>query len=102
MRLRSGSHPFWFRPVIPVAPPPASFACVPQVRVASAPCRLLRVPRPHRPQLAPGFLCCENPTSMKLTINGEDRAFAPAESLAALIDQLGIKSDRVAIELNRE
>jgi thiamine biosynthesis protein ThiS len=39
---------------------------------------------------------------MNLTINGEQRALASAETLAALLDQLGMKSDRVAIELNRE
>jgi sulfur carrier protein len=39
---------------------------------------------------------------MNLTINGEIRALAPAETVAALVEQLGMKSDRVAIELNRE
>jgi|SRR5579862_1092640 len=39
---------------------------------------------------------------MKLQINGEDRDFAGSLSLQGLIDQLGMKSDRVAIELNRE
>src|SRR5258705_12912562 len=39
---------------------------------------------------------------MNLTINGENRSLAPVESLHALIEQLGMKSDRVAIELNRE
>jgi thiamine biosynthesis protein ThiS len=39
---------------------------------------------------------------MNLTINGEERVFPSAETLAALVDQLGMKSDRVAIELNRE
>jgi thiamine biosynthesis protein ThiS len=38
---------------------------------------------------------------MKLTINGEDHVF-PAETLDALVEQLGMKPDRVAIELNRE
>jgi thiamine biosynthesis protein ThiS len=38
---------------------------------------------------------------MTLTINGENRVFA-VETLAALVEQLGMKSDRVAIELNRE
>jgi sulfur carrier protein len=38
---------------------------------------------------------------MNLMINGENRTLS-AESLAALVDQLGMKSDRVAIELNRE
>ena len=39
---------------------------------------------------------------MNLTINGENRILTPAATLSALIDQLGMKSDRVAIELNRE
>ena len=38
---------------------------------------------------------------MNLTINGESRA-VPAETLSALVEQLGMKPDRVAIELNRE
>lgn len=41
---------------------------------------------------------------MTLHINGEARTFAdpvPA-TLAALIDSLGMKSDRVAVELNRD
>jgi sulfur carrier protein len=44
---------------------------------------------------------------MKLHINGEERAFADSAppagfTLAALIESLNMKSDRVAIELNRE
>jgi sulfur carrier protein len=44
---------------------------------------------------------------MKLHVNGEEHAFAdpapPANfTLAALIESLNMKSDRVAIELNRE
>lgn len=38
---------------------------------------------------------------MKLTINGEAKDSA-ATTLAALIESLGMKPDRVAIELNRE
>lgn len=38
---------------------------------------------------------------MTLTINGESREFA-APTLSALIEQLGMKPDRVAIELNRQ
>jgi len=38
---------------------------------------------------------------MTLTINGETRTLS-AETLSALVDQLGMKPDRVAIELNRE
>jgi thiamine biosynthesis protein ThiS len=39
---------------------------------------------------------------MNLTINGENRVLARAETLGALVEQLGMKPDRVAIELNRE
>ena len=38
---------------------------------------------------------------MKLQINGADRVFAAPLSLASLIENLGMKQDRVAIELNR-
>lgn len=38
---------------------------------------------------------------MNLIINGESRDVA-ADNLAALVEQLGMKADRVAIELNRE
>ena len=38
---------------------------------------------------------------MKLQINGEARDFIPPLSLTSLIEQLGMKHDRVAIELNR-
>ncbi|MBI3475905.1 MAG: sulfur carrier protein ThiS [Acidobacteria bacterium] len=39
---------------------------------------------------------------MNLTINGELRTLPSAGTLEVLVDQLGMKSDRVAIELNRE
>jgi thiamine biosynthesis protein ThiS len=38
---------------------------------------------------------------MKLQINGEARDFNPPLTLAALLEQLEMKADRVAIELNR-
>jgi thiamine biosynthesis protein ThiS len=41
---------------------------------------------------------------MKLTINGEDRTFNESEApltLAALIESMDMKPDRVAVELNR-
>jgi len=40
--------------------------------------------------------------SMHLFINGDGKEFAAPLSLAELIEQLGMKSDRVAVELNRE
>ena len=39
---------------------------------------------------------------MLLSINGEDKTFADSLSLAQLIEQLGMKGDRVAVELNRD
>lgn len=39
---------------------------------------------------------------MRLQINGDEKEFAEALSLADLIAQLGMKADRVAVELNRE
>lgn len=40
---------------------------------------------------------------MKLHINGEERNFEVASSftLSALIEKLGMKADRIAVELNR-
>lgn len=38
---------------------------------------------------------------MNLVINGEEQA-SPAATLSALVEHLGMKADRVAIELNRE
>jgi sulfur carrier protein len=42
--------------------------------------------------------------AMKLHINGEEKSFdSPARfTLAALVDMLGMKADRVAVELNGE
>jgi thiamine biosynthesis protein ThiS len=39
---------------------------------------------------------------MKLVINGEERQFPGSLTLAGLLAQLGLKSDRVAVELNRD
>lgn len=39
---------------------------------------------------------------MKLHINGAEREFASSISLATLLDQLGMKQDRVAVELNHD
>ncbi|MGH9513038.1 MAG: sulfur carrier protein ThiS [Terriglobales bacterium] len=38
---------------------------------------------------------------MKIEINGRERDFPGPLSLSALVDQLGMKHDRVAVELNR-
>jgi sulfur carrier protein len=40
--------------------------------------------------------------SMRLQINGDEQEFADTLTLADLIAQLGMKTDRVAVELNRE
>lgn len=40
--------------------------------------------------------------SMKIQINGESRDVAERLTLGLLVEQLGFKADRVAIELNRE
>jgi thiazole synthase len=37
---------------------------------------------------------------MKLVINGEDRTLEGPLTLGKLVEQLGMKSDRVAVELN--
>jgi thiamine biosynthesis protein ThiS len=37
---------------------------------------------------------------MKLVINGEERSFSLPLTLAGLLEQLGMKQDRVAVELN--
>jgi len=39
---------------------------------------------------------------MKIQINGDARDFPDSLSLAALLERLGMKADRVAVELNRE
>jgi thiamine biosynthesis protein ThiS len=38
---------------------------------------------------------------MNITINGESRVVS-AETLSALVEQLGMRADRVAVELNRD
>jgi len=38
---------------------------------------------------------------MKLQINGEAREFSLPLSLTALLELMGLKADRVAVELNR-
>jgi sulfur carrier protein len=39
---------------------------------------------------------------MRLIINGNEQSFADSLTLAQLIELLGMKGDRVAVELNRE
>jgi len=50
-----------------------------------------------------GALCaCDGFLGMKLVINGEDRDLAEPVTLEGLVERLGMKPDRVAVELNRE
>ena len=46
--------------------------------------------------------CLRRSLNMKLVINGEDRSLDGPLSLNTLVQQLGMKTDRVAVELNRE
>ena len=39
---------------------------------------------------------------LHVSINGQDREFSAPLSLAALVESLGMKSGRVAVELNRD
>ena len=39
---------------------------------------------------------------MTLIVNGEDREFSSISTISALLEQLGMKPDRVAVELNRD
>ena len=39
---------------------------------------------------------------MTLTINGQEREFTSISTVTDLLAQLGMKADRVAVELNRE
>ncbi len=39
---------------------------------------------------------------MLLHINGEEKSFEDVPTLAALVERLGMKPDRLAVELNRE
>ena len=39
---------------------------------------------------------------MKLIVNGEDREFSSKLTVTSLLVHLGMKPDRVAVELNRE
>ena len=39
---------------------------------------------------------------MRLIINGEEKDYADVANLASLVDRLELKSDRLAVELNRD
>jgi sulfur carrier protein len=57
-------------------------------------------PVPARLPLRQPYLACEDQIQMKLVINGDDQLVDGPITLGALIEQLGMKSDRVAVELN--
>ena len=52
-------------------------------------------------RFAPLPLPCDN-LRVKLVINGAERDLDQVATLASLIEHLGMKSDRVAVELNRQ
>jgi sulfur carrier protein len=79
----------------------------------SWPCESRLVPRPphrriphqwdaraHIELLPRPVIPCDNRFAMKLIINGQDQTYDPL-TLANLVEQLGMKQDRVAVELNR-
>ena len=39
---------------------------------------------------------------MRLVVNGEEKEFAGISTLASLVEQIGLKADRLAVELNRD
>ncbi len=39
---------------------------------------------------------------MKLVINGDSREFADGLTLSQLVEELGMRGDRLAVELNRD
>ena len=39
---------------------------------------------------------------MRLILNGAEREFTGVDTVATLVEKLGMKGDRVAVELNRE
>jgi len=57
---------------------------------------------PIRPVVASTRDRLRRSAAMKLLINGEDRSFDGPLTLNGLVEQLGMKTDRVAVELNRD
>jgi thiamine biosynthesis protein ThiS len=39
---------------------------------------------------------------MRLIINGEEKDYSGVTTLASLVEQLGLKADRLAVELNHD
>lgn len=71
------------------------------LRVLRSPIAKTVLPIPGVGEIALLRDACENSYQMKLQINGADRDFDTPLSLASLLEQLGMKADRVAVELNR-
>lgn len=62
----------------------------------------MRCSRPHSPALLRRRAGWRTILPMRLHINGEQREFSDGLTVAALVTQLGMKPDRVAVELNLE
>src|SRR5579863_120951 len=91
----------WCKPAIPAVPQPASSSCAKSKHSLRGDSRPRLSSRAKLDAHLPSArCCCENPDDMKLQINGEARDFDSPLTLAGLVDQLGMKADRVAIELN--
>jgi sulfur carrier protein len=58
--------------------------------------------RRRRPEAAAVLPAWVTLVLMNLVINGQSQSFESSLTLADLIDRLGMKADRVAVELNRE
>jgi sulfur carrier protein len=74
-------------------------------RWASRPSNRARTPGLHNHSQLRGLrllprLILAKIVTMKIIINGQEQTFDPI-TLAALVEQLGMKQDRVAVELNR-
>jgi sulfur carrier protein len=51
-------------------------------------------------ELVQSASACENAETMELIINGEEQEFTAISTVSTLLAQLGMKPDRVAVELN--
>ena len=49
-----------------------------------------------------GFVFLLYTFDMTVVVNGDPKEFPSGRSLAAFIEHLGLKGDRIAVELNRE
>src|SRR5579872_36816 len=95
MNSRCQTRPFWCRRTTPDAPQPANSS------YGKSRHRSRSRPGSLGEQSSTGFCLAAKIQRMKLQINGEPRDFNPPLTLAGLVEQLGMKADRVAVELNR-